>query len=750
MNLRPVARLTESNAAPLRVSKVDTRDEQSMAKKPVSPPRGGTLKTGTRGPSPKPRLTPVEQAYYKCLRNQIGLTNKDLANSMGCSVSLIRGVLNGSRGLDEKEAGRLWTVVLPAQPIHERYKAYSPWTSKVPIGQALVTSDQAKENRMRNSKNTCGPSTQARTPLSTENTSGPRTQKHTHESTERRPPIIAVGNDAIRTESSKVNSAQHTRRTVDGTVLKAPPKSAAYTIRAVDTDAGPSGDARALLPNYFVFFDKLKLSGKARNPTTLTSFFDRLFLDSHWLNFELPPPLGPRSFYLQFSTENYFGTERRSHPHFRKVFNVGYPIIVNGSRYIELVGRLYVGATRGTCDEHKWVRGPHKRTGKWRAGCWFEEQGEECPSDHYERVPPRCGHCDYSADEYRKCPACTNLANRDGCPECDAKTALKQDIMIEITGAGCQLGFIEPLVQHLFTPWVRTETVTRDDYHIAMDIEAPPNALVPFQRIDGLAPGRGPFKAVRAVTNEPDVTPGIYFGSDNQVVIYDKPGQIAYRREVQEDETASVPAHMERWAPGVGLRIEFRSTEKSLPGEACDLSKARKHWMGMALADVRYAVPGTIEAELVLEAKRFGFAHRTPSRDRLKKRRAKFDLPRPLKSGREPWRERDITDVLVVRQERYRNSGEVEQITQVLADALYEELKRIQHPLDIGQAVEDALPALEASLRRALTPGPTRAGSELRAGVPIEKPPGIVTWEENARRRRLERQYEYEACENLP
>jgi hypothetical protein len=312
--------------------------------------------------------------------------------------------------------------------------------------------------------------------------------------------------------------------------------------------------------------------------------------------------------------------------------------------------------------------------------------------------------------------------------------------MIEITGAGCKHGLLEPLVQHLFAPFVIADTVVRESLHIALDIELPYSSVIPFQVLDNFDGGKHPYRSVRAVSNRSDTAPGLYWGGHDQVVAYDKRAEVLYRWEEELDRSTTLPAHMKDWEDGAGTRLEFRSKDKSDPGRAFDLGNVRKDWLTFALADLSKAIPGTIEAELLRDAKRWGVAHHKPSRKRIKAKRAKFDAVRPTRRKRQPWLELDVVDVWVDRQDRARKAEYVEKNAEVLFKALYDELLRTQHPFDIGQAVEAALTGLETQLQRALTP-PPGGKSVLDLGIKVDAVPGIVTWRENTQRKQIDHQY---------
>lgn len=498
-----------------------------------------------------------------------------------------------------------------------------------------------------------------------------------------------------------------------------------------------------LNPRHGVVIDKLKLSGKTESPDDLLSMFNKLVPDYETsYEFILPNEKGVMTFFLQRAEQNKFNQGVRIHWKYKLTLNVGVLLSISGTNYLKLVAQIHVAPTRASCEQHGRVRGPHK---SWRCGCETQMQGKPCPSNHYHRQNRRCGQCNFSDDDFWKCPTC-RILNGHGCPRCDDLSAKRQHLAIEVTGAGCRLGFLVPLVRHLFAPFVVPETVVRDHIDLTLAVELLFVDGLPFQKKDFLENGRRPYQAIRAIRNE-NAPPGYYFGGNQQIRAYGKPEQVAYRRNELVDATAFLPDFMRDWRPGHGTWIEFCIDKKSPPGQAHDLSTARKDWKGLALADLTRLRPGSIEEELVLEAKMRGFTHHSPSRKRVRENLKRREKP-SRRGKRGPHL--DVVDCWVHQQDGVRVT-EAERVAGLLYDALYAELLRIEHPFDVSQAVEDALPAVQAEIEAALTHDfRGRMDNPLLRGRRVASTPGIVTWTMNSEGKKLTRAFEAEPVLHLP
>ena len=481
-------------------------------------------------------------------------------------------------------------------------------------------------------------------------------------------------------------------------------------------------------PRYFVGIDQIRFSGKVLDQRALILYFNRLLPSyNEWYSFCGQSPNGLRQFFLQRSSEDYISHARRHHKEYRYAINVATLISGNDTQALDLVAKLRLGATRATCADHGYVRGPHKRGGNFGIPCLAEQMGKKCPSDHYKYVPRRCGRCTYSDEFFWQCHECRSLTHGIGCPECDRRTARKPHLFIEIKGAGCRLGLLEPLVQYLFAQFAIMATIVREGIHIALDLELPYAAILPFQKMQQEHRKGRPFSVVEAMKFGSETPCMFCFGRDRRVVTYCKRSEYRHRREEAHDLTASLPEHMLPWDNDSGTRLEFRSKNKTSPWMTHRLCSVQKDWLTFAIADLRLAKPTSIEADLLAEAKMFGFVHHKPSIERVRQKLGRIETP-PLKRRRYPGRDHDVIDIWTYRKERARDA---ESNVSVMSRALYVELVRIQHPFNVGQAVEKALPALEQQIQRALTPPPRELASWVGQGQRLTEAPGVVTWELN-------------------
>ncbi|MBI5510489.1 MAG: hypothetical protein HY903_17165 [Deltaproteobacteria bacterium] len=176
----------------------------------------------------------------------------------------------------------------------------------------------------------------------------------------------------------------------------------------------------------------------------------------------------------------------------------------------QVVASLELGCRTRRCKPHRRLRGEHKRGGKWRAGCYYEAQGLECPSDHYNTKPRRCG-CELPDDLYWKCPDCREL-NGHNCPTCQRAKQEAPDIFIRVTGLGCQLGLLEPIVQQFFARFVCPVTVVRHEVHIKADFDEPQAALIPFQTNDGPSKVDSPVKTPPAPASKRSIAAKLVYG----------------------------------------------------------------------------------------------------------------------------------------------------------------------------------------------------------------------------------------------
>jgi transcriptional regulator with XRE-family HTH domain len=486
-----------------------------------------------------------------------------------------------------------------------------------------------------------------------------------------------------------------------------------------------------------VVFDGIKLSGKVVNSKKLLKYFDNLFSNKKtFYEFFIATKHGPLKFVLHKSKEPY---SKRSIRNYELIINIGVEIKINGVSWYDLVARLYVGATRARCPEHKWRLSHHKRSGAFK-DCLIEKNGGKCPSDHYVYKPiiRRCGKCLYPDTEYQKCLDCRTLTHGLNCHECNRLSLARPDLRIDISGAGCRHNLLVPLVKNLFTPFVIPETVVREHVEIALDIDLPYLSILPFQKNISIGPYWRPFRKV-TIASDFENAPTLYIGS--RVKAYDKGAEIKYRCNVEMDRTVMPPDHMRGWDPESGTRLEFENGDdrKSLPGQAHDLSNLRKDWLTFALADLRQVPPESIESYLVTDAKRFGYVNHEPSRERLRDKLARRENPPPKPQGK-PGSDKGAIDMWLTRQGKAKDAVSV---TKMLGEVLYEELLRIEHPFDVGEAVEKALPRLQSQLKNALAHDfKIRNANPIDYGQPIDRVRGIVTWLSNSELKKLDRLWE--------
>jgi len=108
--------------------------KRSAGRKPVWQTRRGGRQPGARGPEAKDGFSELERAYLKVHRNAKGLTNQEIADTVGLSKRAVEAVLGGKRGADPDRLEAIASLVLPDQSVAELYLDFSPWLGRTTGG----------------------------------------------------------------------------------------------------------------------------------------------------------------------------------------------------------------------------------------------------------------------------------------------------------------------------------------------------------------------------------------------------------------------------------------------------------------------------------------------------------------------------------------------------------------------------------------------------------------------------------------
>ena len=108
--------------------------KRSAGRKPVWQTRRGGRQPGARGPEAKDGFSELERAYLKVHRNAKGLTNQEIADTVGLSKRAVEAVLGGKRGADPDRLEAFASLVLPDQSVADLYLDFSPWLGRTTGG----------------------------------------------------------------------------------------------------------------------------------------------------------------------------------------------------------------------------------------------------------------------------------------------------------------------------------------------------------------------------------------------------------------------------------------------------------------------------------------------------------------------------------------------------------------------------------------------------------------------------------------
>jgi hypothetical protein len=417
-------------------------------------------------------------------------------------------------------------------------------------------------------------------------------------------------------------------------------------------------------PAAHVAFDKLVLIAKLASRERLCSHLPLFDANpgTKSAHFFLSTPHGPVRAFWQRSKADYVEPCKR-YLRFKRTLNL--KAFVEG--HWCTITKLSIDPFRKRCKAHQGTRGPHLDI---PGDC--EEHGERCPAEHFEYDRP----------------------NNYGCSDCFALTESQPNIRFEVTGLGCTLGLHTWLGQSVFAPFVDRETITVAELHVAVDVAAPADCLLPFQhKLDG---NRG-FRTVVGHTNDLDSI-GLSWGSSARgfsVVYYDK------KQHVQDASLgfckgAAILPHHAREAKHTA-RVEFRfrpplddldpTPEAVLSADLLDLIDTFR------VANLQHLEGATPLADLVCRARRLGFCARKPVFKNMHEWRAPAhsqDL-RGVHFG--PWLIARLRDARM-----HRKSAQ--QAACVLHEATHGTLLRLSERsgIDLMAIVEQAFPRLQAEL----------------------------------------------------
>lgn len=364
--------------------------------------------------------------------------------------------------------------------------------------------------------------------------------------------------------------------------------------------------------------------------------------------------------------------------------------IISVDHGYDVVGLLSFDRRTAFCPKCRWRRGDHVLM-----DCHHAARGERCPSWHYESIcPPRrsCGRCGWSAKLHWKCPACRAL---NQCDACDALTALRPLMRFEVTGGGCELGLLVPLLQTFVAPYAHPDGLEADDHHIAVDAEMTHATAV-------VAPTTV-FRSVQSYWNGADTAPGVKYGSEERcLVAYDKRAEV--RAAARSGDDPGAREHPSTLDFAAVTRFEFRQRPPKHLGlePLLESLSAKPFWKGVVVADLRDATPGTLSTELALMAKRHPVLAVKPLRARAERQVRVIALP--------PWERRGRGMPLdlgsyALSQLATSGSRSAQQIAETLCTASATAVRELarQGGIDLGVVVDRELPRLVEDIHRGLT-----------------------------------------------
>ncbi len=416
-------------------------------------------------------------------------------------------------------------------------------------------------------------------------------------------------------------------------------------------------------PAAHVAFDKLVLSAKLASRERLCSHLPLFDANpgTKSPHFFLSTPHGPVRAFWQRSKADYIEPCKR-YLRFKRTLNL--KAFVEGDW--RTIAKLSIDPFRKRCKAHTGKRGPHLNI-----PCDCAERGKRCPADHFEY----------------------NRPNNYGCSVCFALTGAQPNIRFEVTGLGCTLGLHTWLGQSVFAPFVDRETITVAELHVAVDVAAPADCLLPFQR--KLDENRG-FQTVVGHANDLDNI-GLSWGSSSRpfsVAFYDKSRQVLDFKHKMLQTVAIIPSHASGAEPIARIEFRFRPVQRDLdPTPECVLSERLLDLIDtFRVADLRHVRGATPIAELLCRARQLGFVARPP----------KFKLPIIWRS---PVSSDDLSKIhfgpwLIARLHDAGYRKTVEKAAPILHDAVYAELIRLseQSGIDLRAIVEESIPRLRAEL----------------------------------------------------
>lgn len=618
-------------------------------------------------------LSPLDRAIVLLTgaRNRVG--RQGLARMLRVDPSFVSMLMGGTRPASPTQLAILRSLESPSImfPEPDRQHLY-PWLGKVPIGSLLHHPDILFEDSPSKKEGASGAKASVSEPQRS------RTARRAKPRVIRNVPsidkLVLVGDQPVNEHAASLPRRLTFPERMHNRKLSRPMRTAA-------TDEGDAFVIDDDLPSALPVGDRKVVSEKLWSITTHSGEQVQLLL----------------------KTSNYeWASSRPGNLRYRRhveVFALG--------RFGNVRVALFSFEHRvDACDAHRWVRGDHK---KWRCGCSTESSGQ-CDRSHYHWKPPpqkRCGSCAFDDERCWTCPACREL-NR--CPICDARTAKHPTARYEVMGSAWRLGIGFDLLRQLVAPMARPGRLRIDEIHLAVDVEAPPEAIVPFQN-DTVDRSRL-LKSLRRYGNGANVVPGFIFGDGKfEVVFYDKLAEAAAKAVPR-------PAWTEGWSHVSRIEFRLRPLQLGVDVDAVDaLTSLPRLWTGFSLADLSFATPDAPETTLALCAKVWGILSVRPT--------TKFVLARrkskPITEGKKPASCIDFGH-LALDEMRWHDARACnpEWEAGLLHNACLDELHRLTElgGIDVGAIIDNSLLYFHLRLGDSLGPAPAKRASTDTAGTP--------------------------------
>ncbi|MBK8013671.1 MAG: hypothetical protein IPK13_20260 [Deltaproteobacteria bacterium] len=344
-------------------------------------------------------------------------------------------------------------------------------------------------------------------------------------------------------------------------------------------------------------------------------------------------------------------------------------VMIAGTEIVLAV--LSLGPSRKSCKKHRTQRGEHKE---------FPCARVSCTAKHFWRKQPervRCGSCSFDNDHFWKCQKCLNL---NECAACDALTAAQPGLRLDITGTawrrGLANGLLDLVRQHFAVPG----SIAMKAIDLAIDVEAPFAALVPFARPDmGWKPRS--VEVERMPIGRSIVPTGAYLGGASlHCCIYDvlaAAKHFASRRgrRYELPEHARGAEHLTRF------ELRLRLQKGRVPEDI--VQKAIACFDSLAVADLRRADPAALHAPFLVMATEHGIQ---PGRS-LSLQKVRQTIGRP------PARKNKAIVVL--------QKGEITLVQKVVKKQLQKSKlqKKRRRPLDMAEVLLDRLGAPQRTHR---------------------------------------------------